>query len=191
MKKFSGFYPIFLILHSRSCATTIIRGDIMKKKMISIIAISSALLLSGCSNGKTSSTTTSTADTASGTQNNVASVTSSATPQESNKSVATSSVSAENSSITINKEKNTDTIQQISYKKYNNARFGFSIEYPSDFAVKTESVNGDGVILLSKDGSGEITASGTNNALSKTATSYYNNLISEHNNASYKKVQNN
>ena len=155
----------------------------MKKKMISIITVSSALLLLGCSNGRTSSTNTSTAD--------VATVTSSATPQASNQSTTTSSVSTDNSSTTMNNnEENTDT-NQISYKKYNNARFGFSIEYPSDFVVKGDPANGDGVILSSKDGSGEITASGGNNVLGDTATSYYNDLISEHSNASYKKVQNN
>jgi uncharacterized membrane protein len=39
--------------------------------------------------------------------------------------------------------------QQVSYKHYGNARFGFIIEYPSDFKVKVVPDNGDGLIFQS------------------------------------------
>lgn len=77
--------------------------------------------------------------------------------------------------------------QQVSYKQYGNARFGFNIEYPSDFTVKLVPDNGDGLIFQSADKKTELTFSGINNVLNHTAVSEYNDLLSQHSNASYKK----
>lgn len=81
--------------------------------------------------------------------------------------------------------------EKISYKQYSNARFGFGIEYPGDFTVKTDPANGDGLVLQSGDGKSEITISGSNNVLNKTAKSEYDTLISKHSDAPYKKQQDN
>lgn len=81
--------------------------------------------------------------------------------------------------------------QDISYKKYANERYGFSIEYPDNFKVKVIPNNGDGIILQSQDEKAELTISGINNVLGNTAVSEYNELLSQHNAASYKIQKNN
>jgi len=81
--------------------------------------------------------------------------------------------------------------QQITYKKYANTRYGFSIEYPSTFVTKVIPDNNDGIMLASPDGSVELTISGINNVLNETAISSYNELIKNHSNASYKNQQGN
>ena len=90
-------------------------------------------------------------------------------------------------------EKDSKTIQeqQVSYKQYTNARFGFSIQYPSSFVTKTTPDNNDGIILAAPDGSAELTISGNNNVLNETALSSYNNLLKSHSNASYKSQKGN
>ena len=81
--------------------------------------------------------------------------------------------------------------QQITYKKYANTRYGFSIEYPSTFVTKVIPDNNDGIMLASPDGTVELTISGINNVLNETAISSYNELIKNHSNASYKNQQGN
>lgn len=79
--------------------------------------------------------------------------------------------------------------KDITYKEYQNGRFGFSIDYPSTFITKLVPTNNDGIILVSPDGSVELTVSGINNVFNKTVNSYYNEFLSEQKNISYKKLQ--
>ena len=60
---------------------------------------------------------------------------------------------------------------------YRNARFGFSIRYPSTWVKGKESVNGDGCIISPQDGTIEVTVSGSNNTLNETSqNAYYRTL---------------
>jgi serine/threonine-protein kinase len=81
--------------------------------------------------------------------------------------------------------------QQVSYKKYYNARFGFSIEYPSTFITKDLPQNNDGIILGTSDDRVELIVSGIYNVLDETPKSIYNDLVEEHSNASYKVQEDN
>lgn len=81
--------------------------------------------------------------------------------------------------------------QQVAYKQYVNARFGFSMEYPSTFVTKMIPDNNDGIILATPDGSVELTMSGVNNISNETVITSYNDLIKDHSNASYKNQQSN
>lgn len=74
----------------------------------------------------------------------------------------------------------------VIYKLYTNGRYGFSIEYPSTFAVKVIPDNDDGRIFSSPDGEAELTVSGINNVLGETAQSCYQQELKEHPNAAYK-----
>ena len=75
----------------------------------------------------------------------------------------------------------------FSYLKYNNARFGFSIEYPSFFNDIKESKNGDGVILQNIDKNVVLILTGINNTSNKTAEEFFNEYISNTNNIVHKK----
>jgi hypothetical protein len=53
--------------------------------------------------------------------------------------------------------------QRVTYKTYSNARYGFSIAYPSGLLIpQGESDNGDGQRFVSRDGSATLTAFGAN-----------------------------
>ena len=57
----------------------------------------------------------------------------------------------------------------LQYKTYRNARFGYSISYPSRLLIpQGESTNGDGQKFASKDGRAELIVYGSNNALDQT-----------------------
>jgi hypothetical protein len=81
--------------------------------------------------------------------------------------------------------------QEVSYKKYSNSRFGFSIDNPDTFITKVVPDNNDGIILASPEGDTELTVSGINNVLNETAQSLYSKLLKEHSNAAYKKQEDN
>lgn len=53
----------------------------------------------------------------------------------------------------------------VEYKKYQNKRYGFSIEYPAFFKDKDVPINGDGKSFVSDDGTVNFTVSGSNNTL--------------------------
>ena len=57
----------------------------------------------------------------------------------------------------------------MNYLHSRNARFGFSIRYPSTWVKGKESVNGDGCIISPQDGTIEVTVSGSNNTLNETS----------------------
>jgi len=61
---------------------------------------------------------------------------------------------------TSNQQNNTN---QTTYQIYRNDRYGFLMEYPSDFVAQTPPVNGDGLKFDSKDGRAELIGSGINN----------------------------
>lgn len=96
-----------------------------------------------------------------------------------------------NTNAEVSQNTNKASEQQVSYKQYDNNRFGFSIEYPIDFTVKVDPANNDGCIFQSSDGKVELTVSGINNVLNDTAISEYNKLLSQHSDATYKKQENN
>lgn len=60
---------------------------------------------------------------------------------------------------------------------YRNARFGFSVRYPSTWVRGDEPTNGDGCIISPQDGTIEVTVSGSNNTLNETSQrAYYRTL---------------
>ena len=60
---------------------------------------------------------------------------------------------------------------------YRNARFGFSVRYPSTWVKGDEPTNGDGCIISPQDGTIEVTVSGSNNTLNETTQrAYYRTL---------------
>lgn len=60
------------------------------------------------------------------------------------------------------------------YKTYRNARFGYSVEYPSKILVpQGEATNGDGQKFVSSDGRAEMIVYGSNNALEQTLAQAY------------------
>lgn len=69
---------------------------------------------------------------------------------------------------------NTNSIDVFTYR---NARFGFSVRYPSTWVKGQESTNGDGCIISPQDGTIEVTVSGSNNTLNETTqAAYYRTL---------------
>lgn len=72
---------------------------------------------------------------------------------------------------------NQATTNSIDVSTYRNARFGFSVRYPSTWVRGQESTNGDGCIISPQDGTIEVTVSGSNNTLNETTqAAYYRTL---------------
>lgn len=72
---------------------------------------------------------------------------------------------------------NQATNNSIDVSTYHNARFGFSIRYPSTWVRGQEPTNGDGSIISPQDGTIEVTVSGSNNTLNETTqAAYYRTL---------------
>jgi hypothetical protein len=72
---------------------------------------------------------------------------------------------------------NQATNNSIDVSTYRNARFGFSVRYPSTWVRGQESTNGDGCIISPQDGTIEVTVSGSNNTLNETTqAAYYRTL---------------
>lgn len=86
-----------------------------------------------------------------------------------------------------NDEKNelSEKAKEINYKKYNNERFGFSIEYPDYLKVIVDPDNGDGIQVGNEDL--KLTVSGGYNVLNETPDSMEKELVNGKNNISYKK----
>lgn len=67
---------------------------------------------------------------------------------------------------------------QSRYKTYNNARFGYSISYPSDLLKpQGEAANGDGQVFLGNGA--EMRVYGSNLLLNETLRKEYNALLEE------------
>ena len=72
---------------------------------------------------------------------------------------------------------NQATNNSIDVSTYRNARFGFSVRYPSTWVRGQKSTNGDGCIISPQDGTIEVTVSGSNNTLNETTqAAYYRTL---------------
>ena len=65
------------------------------------------------------------------------------------------------------------TVDTSDWKYYNNARYGFTMNYPNTFSDE-ESQNGDGVTLTTNDPPLTIRAYGSNNALNQNLDEYLN-----------------
>jgi len=63
--------------------------------------------------------------------------------------------------------------QAPTYQTYTNARFAYSISYPSNLVPQGESTNGDGQKFRSSDGRAELIVYGSNNALDQTLKGMY------------------
>ena len=74
---------------------------------------------------------------------------------------------------------------QEKWTKYENARFGYSIAYPSDLLTpQGEADNGDGQVF--KSDKAEMRVYGSNLLLNKTLSKEYNAAVKEHKNVAYK-----
>lgn len=58
------------------------------------------------------------------------------------------------------------------YETYKNGRFGYSIDYPSNFVLVNSAANGDGIRLVSPDKEGILTVAGGNNVTMKIKDLY-------------------
>lgn len=78
---------------------------------------------------------------------------------------------------------------QSRYATYNNDRFHFSIEYPSDLLkMQAPPENNDGRTFRSKDGSVEMRAWGQFNALDLSLNEAYQQAIRDHSGVTYKSL---
>lgn len=76
---------------------------------------------------------------------------------------------------------------QSRYSTYNNDRFYFSIEYPSDLLKMQEApANNDGRTFRSLDGKVELRAWGQFNALERTLREEYEQAVLDHDGVTYK-----
>lgn len=69
---------------------------------------------------------------------------------------------------------NTNSMDVLTYR---NARFGFSVRYPSTWVRGQELTNGDGCIISPQDGTIEVTVSGSNNTLNETTQAAYYRVL--------------
>ena len=87
------------------------------------------------------------------------------------------------------------TAYAAQYKRYYNARFGFSVDVPSNSKITVEPVNGDGKEFTTKDGKAVVITSGINNVLEYTVQSAYkqqlDSLMSNKTKIAYKRIKNN
>lgn len=77
--------------------------------------------------------------------------------------------------IVIHKEKEPSSAEYLSYT---NSRYGYSIQYPGNMTVISESDNGDGAVFESADGTASLVVSGLNNVNDETPESVYNKELS-------------
>ncbi|MGL5414797.1 MAG: hypothetical protein ACRDAU_03950 [Clostridium sp.] len=77
-----------------------------------------------------------------------------------------------------------EKIKEINYKKYNNERFGFSIEYPDYLKLMVDPDNGDGIQVGNEEL--KLTVSGGYNVLNETPDSMERELVNGKDNISYK-----
>ncbi|HJZ79716.1 MAG TPA: hypothetical protein VKD91_05205 [Pyrinomonadaceae bacterium] len=65
------------------------------------------------------------------------------------------------------------------WNTYANARFNYSISYPSSLVPQGEADNGDGQVFRSHDGAAELRVWGSNNALNQSLAAAYQEAISD------------
>lgn len=72
-----------------------------------------------------------------------------------------------------------EALAQAGYRRYHNARFGYSISYPVKILIpQGEAANGDGQKFLSKDGRTEMLVYGSHNVLDQSLPQVYQKEIS-------------
>lgn len=94
--------------------------------------------------------------------------------QNTNQTEATSAQAKPKETPTSANQVSTNSMDLSTYR---NARFGFSVRYPSTWVRGDEPTNGDGCIISPQDGTIEVTVSGSNNTLNETPQrAYYRTL---------------
>lgn len=78
--------------------------------------------------------------------------------------------------------------RNFTYNKYENPGFGFKIEYPSFLTEKSESHNGDGIILKNPENTVVLIVSGMNNGMSETPKNLYEGYVNNTKGITYKKL---
>ena len=76
---------------------------------------------------------------------------------------------------------------EYTYNKYENPRYGFSIEYPAFLTEMKESQNGDGAILQNKENTVVVILSAVNNTLHKTTKEMFEGYLNNTRGVVYKK----
>lgn len=77
------------------------------------------------------------------------------------------------------------SLKEVKYKNYNNARYGFSIEYPDIFDEQQLPTNGDGCIFVDHSRNVYLTVSAHNNNDDVNAETEYYTALTTHNNINY------
>lgn len=81
------------------------------------------------------------------------------------------------------KNKTSDGKQEVQYRVYTNARYGFSVPYPDFLIPQPEADNGDGRVFISQDGMVTMTAWGSHTPSviqeNPTLDTYYDFIISD------------
>src|SRR3954465_6185607 len=71
------------------------------------------------------------------------------------------------------------TVQKEKWNTYANARFNYSIAYPSSLKAQGEAENGDGQAFRSANGETELRVWGSYNALNETLEARYKKTVGE------------
>lgn len=91
--------------------------------------------------------------------------------------ISSQSKSTEIPKSNVSVQENQGTTNTLDASIYRNARFGFSIRYPSTWVKGQEPTNGDGCIISPQDGTIEVTVSGSNNILNETSQRAYYRVL--------------
>lgn len=84
-----------------------------------------------------------------------------------------------------NKQTEKTPLENITYKLYQNERYGFSIEYPDIFDESYGSQSGDGYTFIDNKRNVELIVSGSNNSTSETAEASYYSAVANRSNVNY------
>lgn len=79
-------------------------------------------------------------------------------------------------------------VEEVTYTKYLNPRFGFKIEYPSFLTNKRESENGDGIVLQNSEQNAVLIIAGINNDHNQTPEAIFNSYVKNTKDIVYKKL---
>jgi len=106
--------------------------------------------------------------------------------QEEEDRVAAEKVAAEKAEAEIlaAEKAEAEKANRLTYTKYHNSRYGFTITYPNHLIMGDPPSNGDGQTFSSPDGS-TLTVYGSNNIFDETAYTLYDNLLQSVGDVSY------
>lgn len=79
------------------------------------------------------------------------------------------------------------SLYAVAGTRYCNSRYGFCVNYPSNFGSEPAPDNNDGQVFFDRDGF-RMTASGSNNVTDETVKSDMNGLLSEFDTVTYRKL---